>query len=409
MIDTNSANLQNRKILISGAGAAGQTLAYWLRQHGFTPVVVERAPEPRAGGFAIDIRGAAVFVAKQMGILEDCREVSVRMREIVRVNREGGHVWKTDGNFGAGDGVAGDVEILRDDLTHIIQQKLCEGIEYRFGDSITAIAQDESGVAVTFRNGDPERFDLVIGADGLHSNVRALAFGPEEKFAKPLGYYIAIFTIDNFMDLEQQWHMCYLPGKMANIMQYGLDKHTRAMFLFASPPLDYDRGNADEQKALINQAFLDDNYWVVPQLLEQLQAANDLYFDEVTQIHMPGWSNGRVALTGDAACAPTAITGQGTSLALVGSYVLAGELKAAGGNYKVAFERCNSKLQDFVKENQDLAFTCEELAIPDTWEDLYSKEELFSNIQEDEDEEPDERSAAYLFQKAANAITLDTY
>jgi 2-polyprenyl-6-methoxyphenol hydroxylase-like FAD-dependent oxidoreductase len=292
--------------------------------------VVERAPAPRTGGFAIDLRGAALVAAGAMGIIEACRRVRVRMREIVRVNRRGEVVWKSDGNFGGGEGQGGDVEILRDDLTVILQEAVPQGVEYRFGDSIASIAQDGAGVHVSFRAGEPRRFDLVIGADGLHSTVRALAFGPEAEFARPLGYYVGVFTMPNVLNLERQWLMSYLPGKMVNIVNYGRDKHTRGILIFASPPLSYDRADIAQQKALVANAFAADSCWETPAILKGMQAADDLYFDDVTQIHMKHWSNGRVALLGDAAYAPTLITGQGSSVAVVGAYVLAGELHAAG-------------------------------------------------------------------------------
>jgi 2-polyprenyl-6-methoxyphenol hydroxylase-like FAD-dependent oxidoreductase len=401
--------LRNRSVLISGAGAAGQSLGYWLRRYGFHPTVVERSPAPRTGGYAIDIRGAAVLVAERMGILAACRKTAVRMREIVRLDREGGVVWKTDGNFGAGDGSAGDVEVLRDELTTILQAAVRDGVEYIFGDSITSINQDNDRVSVTFEHSEPRRFDLVIGADGLHSKVRSLAFGPESEFARPLGFYIAIFTIPNFLSMERQWMMCYLPGKMANIMQYGHDKHTRGMFLFASPPLKYDQKDVGQQKALICKAFEGITSWEIPALLKHLRKAPDLYFDDVTQIHMESWSNGRVALVGDAACAPTAVTGQGTSLALVGAYVLAGELKAADGDYRIAFDRYDRALRKFAEQNQHIAVACNELKIPGTWEELKRREERFQALQSASDEEPATDSAAVMMQLAANAISLKSY
>ncbi|WP_084639148.1 FAD-dependent monooxygenase [Haliea salexigens] len=141
--------LQNTSILISGSGSAGQSLGYWLNRYGFNVTVVERAPGPRKGGFAIDLRGTAVEVAERMGILDACRKVAVNMREITRFNADGEVIWQTDGNFGAGEGEAGDVEILRDDLTDMLQEMACEGVEYVFSDSVTSIEEDDSGVNVT--------------------------------------------------------------------------------------------------------------------------------------------------------------------------------------------------------------------------------------------------------------------
>lgn len=402
-------DLKNKNILISGAGSAGQSLGYWLRRYGFNPTVVERAPAPRSGGFAIDLRGAAVLAAGRMGIIDACREVAVNMREIVRFGQNGDIVWRTDGNFGAGEGVAGDVEILRDELTRILQDTARDGVEYIFGDSITSISQGDEGVDVMFSRGEPRRFDLVIGADGLHSNVRSLAFGPEAEFTKPLGYYAGIFTIPNYLQLERQWLLCHLPGKMISNINYGPDKHTRGLLVFSSPPLQYDRGDMSQQKALLENAFREDEVWEIPSLLSALQDATDLYFDEVTQVHMANWSRGRVALLGDAASAPTLLTGQGTSLAVVGAYVLAGELKAAQGDYRIAFECYQQEMRSYVEQNQRLVLDCPELSIPGSREEVEIREERFRSLQSIAEGEPDDDSAAVFVQSAANAIELKDY
>jgi 2-polyprenyl-6-methoxyphenol hydroxylase-like FAD-dependent oxidoreductase len=400
---------RNRSILISGAGAAGQTLGYWLRRYGFRPTVIERSPAPRTGGFAIDLRGAAVLVAERIGILDACREVRVGMREIVRFDRNGEVVLRTDGNFGAGDGITGDVEILRDDLTRILQESACEGVEYMFGDSITSIAQDEDGVSVMFERAQPRRFDLVVGADGLHSTVRSIAFGPEAEFMRPLGYYAGIFTIPNFLNLDRQWLWCNLPGKMVSIIDYGGDKHTRGLFVFASPPLKYNRSDSSQQKALIERAFETDKGWQIPNLLNALRGATDLYFDEVTQVHLEHWSNGRVTLVGDAVAAPTLLTGQGTSLAVVGAYVLAGELKTANGDYRLAFQRYQQAMRGYAEQNQRLLLDCPELSIPGTWEEVARREEQFRSREATAAGKPDVSSAAVFMQSAANAIELEDY
>jgi 2-polyprenyl-6-methoxyphenol hydroxylase-like FAD-dependent oxidoreductase len=396
--------LRNRSILISGAGAAGQSLGYWLRRYGFNPTVIERAPVPRTGGFAVDIRGAAVVAAERMGILDACRRAHVHMREVIRLDRNGDVIWRTDANWGGGEGNdGGDVEILRDDLIVILQEAARDGVEYLFGDTITSIVQDDGGVDVTFQHGQPRRFDLVIGADGLHSAVRSLAFGPEAEFARPLGYYVGVFTMPNVLDLERQWLMSYLPGKMVHVINYG-DEYMRVAFIFASPPASYDRRDISQQKALIENAFADDSNWEIPALLKGLREATDLYFDDVTQIHMQSWSNGRVALLGDAAFAPTLFTGQGSSLAVVGAYVLAGEMRAAHGDHGIAFNQYQQEMRHYITQNQRI-IDCPELSILGTWEELEQREKLFRSIQD----APDERSAAVVIPAAANAIELKDY
>jgi 2-polyprenyl-6-methoxyphenol hydroxylase-like FAD-dependent oxidoreductase len=238
-----TTELQNLKVVVSGAGAARQAVSYWLARFGAKVTVIERSLAPRIGGFAIDIRGVAVTVAERMGINDQARAARVKMREIVRIAPDGSPVWKTDGNFGAGEGITGDVEILRDDLTAILASahKQVDTIGYVFNTSIKTLTQGEDGVNILFGSGKSERYDLVIGADGLHSNVRALAFGPESSFARPRNQYCGIFTIRNILNMDRQWFMLSLPGKSVSIMQYGHDKHTRSLFVFSSPQLDFDR------------------------------------------------------------------------------------------------------------------------------------------------------------------------
>lgn len=403
------ADLKNRSILISGAGSAGQSIGYWLRRYGFEPTVVERSPGPRRGGFAIDLRGSAVEVADRMGILQACREAAVNMREIKRYNAEGEVIWQTDGNFGAGEGVAGDVEVLRDDLTDMLQESACEGVEYIFGDWITSITQDDHGVDVTFARGAHRRFDLVIGADGLHSKVREFAFGSADQFKKPLGLYAGIFTIPNTLKLDRQWLMRQMPGKMISNIDYGPGKHTRGLLVFSSPPLDFDRSDLEAQKAIIAEAFEGDTTWGVQTLLDGLRVSSDLYFDEVTQIQMPRWSNGRVALIGDAASAPTLLTGQGTSLAVVEAYVLAGELMAAGGDYQVAFARYEEEARPYAEQNQRILTDCPEMSVPATKEEVDRREARFRLLQSDPRSAEDDDSAGVFIQSAANSIKLKNY
>lgn len=409
MSSKTETQLLNRSVLISGAGSAGQSVGYWLRRYGFEPTVVERSPGPRKGGFAIDLRGAAVEVADRMGILEACRKAAVNMREIRRYNAEGEVIWQTDGNFGAGEGVAGDVEVLRDDLTDMLQESACEGVEYIFGDSITSITQDDDGVNVTFAHGAPRRFDLVIGADGLHSKVRELTFGPADQFKRPLGLYAGIFTIPNTLKLDRQWLMRQMPGKMISNIDYGPGKHTRGLLVFSSPPLDFDRSDLEAQKAILAQAFAGDTSWGVQTLLDGLRISTDLYFDEVTQIHMPRWSNGRVVLIGDAGYAPTLLTGQGTSLAVVGAYVLAGELKAAGGDFQIAFARYEEEARPYAEQNQRILTDCPEMSVPATKEEVDRREDRFRLLQDDPNAVEDDDSAGVFIQSAANAIQLKDY
>ncbi|MBI3801312.1 MAG: FAD-dependent monooxygenase [Deltaproteobacteria bacterium] len=400
---------QNSNILISGASAAGPSLAYWLHRYGFNPTVVERAPALRAGGYAIDLRGAAVHVAERMGILAEARKASTDLREILFVDSKNETLASMDANFGAGPGKAGDVELLRDDLAQILYAATKDSINYIFGDSITSLSQHDQGVEVTFERGAPRTFDLVVGADGSHSNVRALSFGDEAQFSHYLGQHVAIFTIPNFLHLDRVWLMHYVPKKMAAIMQYGSRKHTRALFIFASPKLDYDHRDVEQQKNIVRKMFAEDTEWEFPRLLEEMRDASDFYFDDVSQIRMDRWSNGRVALVGDAAFGPTLITGQGTSMALVGAYVLAGELAAAGADYRAAFTRYEQECRSYMKQNQEIALKAKEMRLPKTQEEIEQQNKRLRAMRATAPGSPPENSIGDLLQKASNAITLKDY
>jgi 2-polyprenyl-6-methoxyphenol hydroxylase-like FAD-dependent oxidoreductase len=345
--------MKNRNILISGASIAGPALAFWLRHYGFNPTVVERAPALRDGGYKVDIRGAAVDVIERMGILAEVRRASTDMRGASFVNDAGKRLATMDPDlFGGRE--SGDVEIMRGDLAHILYAATQPDIEYIFNDSITAISQSEQGVEVTFAHGQPRIFDLVVGADGLHSGVRALAFGDESAFLRHLGHYIAIFTIPNHLDLDRQELLYAVPGKTTNVYSTRQDTDAKVLFLFASPPLEYDLRDTQQQKKILAETFAGAG-WEVPRLLDSMWQARDFYFDSISQIHMERWSNGRVVLLGDAAYGPSPASGQGTSLALVGAYVLARELAAADSDHHTAFARYENEMQEYVEQNQKLA------------------------------------------------------
>jgi 2-polyprenyl-6-methoxyphenol hydroxylase-like FAD-dependent oxidoreductase len=404
-----NGKLHNSNILISGASAAGPSLAYWLHRYGFKPTVVERSPALRAGGYAIDLRGAAVNVAERMGILDDARKASTDLREVLFVDSKNQTLATMDANFGAGPGKAGDVELLRDDLAQILYAATRDNIDYIFGDSIASLSQHDHGVDVTFERGAPRTFDLVIGADGSHSNVRGLGFGQESLFSHYLGQHVAIFTIPNYLNLDRLWLMHYVPKKMAAIMQYGSHKHTRALLMFASPKLNYDHRDTEQQKNIVRKSFAEETGWQFPRLLQEMEHASDFYFDDVSQIRMDRWSNGRIALVGDAACGPTLITGQGTSMALVGAYVLAGELASAAGDYTTAFARYENECRSYMEQNQQIALKAPEVQLPDSWEAIDRQNEMLRAIRAAPAGSPPENSTGDIIQKAANAITLKQY
>jgi 2-polyprenyl-6-methoxyphenol hydroxylase-like FAD-dependent oxidoreductase len=256
--------------------------------------------------------------------------------------------------LGDSGGAIAEIEILRGDLIRILYAAARDDVGYIFDDSITAISQSEEGVRVNFERSEPRHFDLVVGADGLHSKVRALAFGDESKFVRDLGAYVSIFTTPNHFDLDG-WELMYsTPGKTSALYPARHNTEAKAMFFFASEPLHYDRHDIAQQRSILAQAFAGEG-WEVPRLLEAMWDAPDFYFDRVSQVHLDSWSSGRVVLVGDASYCPSPMAGVGTSLALVGAYVLAGELKAASGDHRRAFSRYEERMLEHVEQGQKLA------------------------------------------------------
>jgi 2-polyprenyl-6-methoxyphenol hydroxylase-like FAD-dependent oxidoreductase len=347
--------VKNRDILISGAGIAGPALAYWLRRFGFRPTVVEQAPALRPGGQAVDLRGAAREVADRMGILDALRQAHTGTRGLAYVDAANRRLASMPADLlGDSGGAIAEIEILRSDLTDILHAVTREDVEYRFGDAITDIVQDGGGVKMRFQRGAPRSFDLVVGADGVHSGVRGLAFGPESRYVRDLGAYVAIFTTPSHLDLDGWELMHSAPGRTAALYPVRHTGQAKAAFYFIAPPLDLHRRDVEQQRRFVADAFAGLG-WEVPRLLEAMAEAPDFYFDRISQVQMDRWSAGRVVLLGDAAYGPSPLAGVGTSLALVGAYVLAGELAAADGDHQLAFARYEDGLRDYVAKGQGLA------------------------------------------------------
>jgi 2-polyprenyl-6-methoxyphenol hydroxylase-like FAD-dependent oxidoreductase len=341
--------MRNRNILISGASVAGPALAFWLRRYGFNTTIVERAPTVRPGGYAVDFRGASVRVLERMGLLGQIEQKQTRIGAITIVDKDNKKVASMPDGF-----TSGELEILRGDLAAIFHEATRETTEYIFGDTIEAMEHSGDGVDVQFRGGARRRFDLVVGADGLHSNVRSLAFGPESSFVRYMGYFVAIFTIPNFLDLDRSGLYYGTLGKKVGIFSGGDRREAKASFFFASEPLVYGRHNFGEQKKILHKHFQQES-WQVPRLLELMESAPDFYFDSVSQVKMDRWSDGRAVLLGDAAYCASPLSGMGTGMAVVGAYILAGELAEADGDYVAAFARYESLMREFVKKCQGIA------------------------------------------------------
>lgn len=344
------------EVLVSGASVAGAAAAFWLGRHGFSVTVVERHQGPRPGGQAIDVRGPALTVLERMGLLGAAQKRKTQIRGSSVVDRDGNELSRdTESTPTGGPIESPDIELLRDDLVELLYGASQWSAEYLFDDTITALDDDGAAVHVTFERAAPRRFDLVIGADGLHSTVRRLVFGPEDDFIERLGTHAAIFTVPNFLDLDywQMWH--YGDSTMAGVYSARNNAEARAMLGFMDPDLRIDYRDTEAQFAELQRRMAGDG-WVRPQLLEYMRSATDFYFDEMSQIKMDRWARGRVALVGDAGYCCSPLSGQGTSVALLGAYILAGELKAAAEgetfDYQAGFTSYHREFSDYVKRNQ---------------------------------------------------------
>ncbi|MEV7027982.1 FAD-dependent monooxygenase [Kitasatospora sp. NPDC093558] len=344
-----------KTVLISGAGVAGTSLAHWLHRDGVAVTVVEAAPALRPGGQAVDIRGVAVDVVQRIGLLEEARAVRTRMRGMSVLDGDGREVHRsTETTFSSGRLANDDIELLREDLVRLLHERAGAGVEFVFGDRITALDQGEDGVRVSFEHGRARTFDLVVGADGLHSGVRRLGFGPEERFTRHLGTHLAVFGADNFLALED-WQLWLRDGE-AGYGVYPVRDNTelRIAFGFAAEPLEFDHRDTDRQRQLVADR-MGRLRWETPRLLKALREAPDFYFDAMTQVCMDRWSDGRIVLLGDAGYCASPLSGQGTSLALVGAYVLADALRRAGADHRTALADYERRLRPFVALNQALA------------------------------------------------------
>jgi 2-polyprenyl-6-methoxyphenol hydroxylase-like FAD-dependent oxidoreductase len=388
----------NSDILISGASVAGPALAYWLGRHGFHPTVVERAPQLRDGGYAVDFRGAAhLSVLAKMGILDAVKARQTHLSSTTIVAENGRPVARMPAHV-----FAGDVEILRGDLAKILYEATQGSTEYLFGDSITRLEECPGGVRAWFEHAPPRTFSLVIGADGLHSNVRRLAFGEHDRFIEDLGLCVSIFSLPDSFGLDHTGLLCSVPGRTAGVFGTGAGRAIAQLY-FAAPGVSVDYRDTARHKQIVAGAFAGMG-WRVPQLIAAMERTPDFYFDTVSQVHLDRWSAGRVALLGDAACA-AGPGGNGTGNAVVATYVLAGELAAAGGDHQAAFGRYQQLVRPYVAKGQKQARSGKDFLAPPTAKKVAQVQRFYKMLPY----LPVKHLMKYLTTRTATGIKLPDY
>ena len=344
----------NRNVLISGAGVTGLALAYWLDRAGFAVTLVERAPAFRRGGQAVDVRGVALDVLKAMGLHHEANALRTRSKGMSTLDANGNEIERTEERtFSAGRLDSDDIEIFRDDLCELLMDAMGDQVEFHYGDGIGTFSQTEKEVTVTFASGIERTFDFVVGADGVYSHTRELCFNDESTFVKPLDRVLAFFSTPNLIDLKH-WQLMHreegigyviYPSRNQNELRVGVGYGTEGA--------EVSRHDVREQKEMVASkcARLSGFF---PQLIESMKDTTQFYYNELAQIHMPTWSKGRVVLAGDAAHCASPFTGQGTSLALVGAFVLVRELLRYPEQLTQAFAAYEQRIRPYVNLNQGL-------------------------------------------------------
>ncbi|GAB2687772.1 FAD-dependent monooxygenase [Mucilaginibacter koreensis] len=365
-----------KQVLISGASFAGLTLAYWLHKYGYGVTVVELGKNLRTAGSPIDVRGDALKVAMEMGLYDQ-----IKANEFIHTDEIVGSDDQTLAKFAINSlpEYLGDIEIHRGDLVKIIYKAISKNeVEIIFGNSISGLTQHDEYVEVSFEKGESKTYHYVFGADGTHSTVRRLVFGPENEFKKFLGVYFAFAAADHIQTgRPKSTGIVYRElGKQAVIFQF--KEAANAILVFRAPKLDWHYRDRERPKQILKEFFADDTNWKIPEILDAMLNANDLYFDEACQIQMPSWTNGRVALIGDAAYAPSFFTGMGTSLAMQGATLLAKEMHA-NHDHRIAFKNYNELFRPFVESIHARVDRSLRVQLPETPEELQASFDAWTN------------------------------
>jgi 2-polyprenyl-6-methoxyphenol hydroxylase-like FAD-dependent oxidoreductase len=338
---------KDKKVLVSGASMAGLSTAFWMNKLGYKVTVVELAGAPRTAGAAVDFRGDTINVVKRMGIFDQLKANSLHVEKVEFKNAAD----ITEGSVVMGDEPSNDeIEIERDKFVAIMLGELKNDVEFIFNNSITALNETNHDIAVTFKSGPQGSFDLVFGCDGIHSAVRKIWFGHEAEYSHFLGAYFSITIINKLLVKQKTMQAYNVPDKA--IMLNAYNNKTDVIFCFNSEKeIPYDYRDVEQQRQIILDQFTGEG-WRTAELLEELQSANNFYFDKFCQIKMPSWTKGRVALVGDAGYSASPAAGMGGSLSLSGAAALADALQTHNGHFELAFEDYNKNLRPFIEEVQ---------------------------------------------------------
>ncbi|KXU96159.1 hypothetical protein CR51_23555 [Caballeronia megalochromosomata] len=354
-----------RNVLISGAGVTGLALAFWLNRAGFAVTLVERSDGFRRGGQAVDIRGVALHVVEAMGLIDDVRSLRTQLKGMSMLDADGNEIHRTEERtYSAGRLDSDDIEIFRDDLCELLMNALSEKVEFMYGDSIRTIDQRADGVTVGFESGPDRSFDLLIGADGIYSNVRRQVFNAEAEVVFPLGVVLALFSTPNLIGLDD-WQIGHRVNDIGYVIYPSRDKRELRIGVgFEAPEPPLSRSDVDAQKRVVSKrcAHLKGDF---PRFLDAMTSTDQFYYNELAQLRMPAWSHGRVVLAGDAAHCASPFSGQGTSLGLVGAFVLAHELVRHPQDSASAFAAYEVRMRPYVDLNQALVDLEREGPVPD--------------------------------------------
>jgi 2-polyprenyl-6-methoxyphenol hydroxylase-like FAD-dependent oxidoreductase len=361
--DDRGLAVSNGTVLISGAGIAGPTLAYWLARGGFVPTVVEYAGAQRSSGSPVDVRGPAVAVAERMGVMPRLRQAGTQVRTLSFLSARGRRTGRINMAALRRAAASREVELPRGELAAALYGASRDDAEFVFCDSIATLHPDQGGVDVTFRRSAPRRFDLVIGADGLHSAVRRLAFGPEADYVRHLGLYVATMPLGRFAVDPHDVLMYNTPGQAVSV--HPASGQALAAFIFRYPQVaGFDHRDTAQHKRLLAKVYAGGG-WRIPELLDQAAATEELYLDSVSQVRLDRWSRGRIALLGDAASC-VSLFGEGSSLAMAGAATLADALADRPADYQAAFGAYEARHRVLVEPKQRGVAQASALIVPAT-------------------------------------------